>query len=151
MKSVLALFVSLFSTVALAHPGHQHPSDMYHLKYKGGTVHIHATFESAPETGKEAVLRLELKDGKTHQNIDIDDQIEVVLWMPDMGHGSAPTQLQRVLDANGNVAVGTYRATNMWFVMGGRWEVQVHMRGDAGDEVQTFEVNIEGGHGGGHH
>lgn len=50
---------------------------------------------------------------------------EVILWMPSMGHGSVPTQTQR-LD------MGTYRASNVFFIMPGEWEIR----------FQTKENNI---------
>lgn len=45
----------------------------------------------------------------------------VVLWMPDMGHGSSPTSVSR-LD------VGTYRAERVFFVMPGHWEIRFQLK-----------------------
>lgn len=46
---------------------------------------------------------------------------EVVLWMPGMGHGSSPTQTT-LLD------VGTYRASNVFFIMPGQWEIRFSVK-----------------------
>lgn len=51
---------------------------------------------------------------------------KVVLWMPEMFHGSAETKIVR-LDQ------GTYRVTNMSFYMPGVWDIQFEIRN--GSEV----------------
>ena len=42
---------------------------------------------------------------------------QVTLWMPDMGHGSTPTQVSQ-LDT------GTYRASEVFFVMPGLRQIK---------------------------
>ena len=46
---------------------------------------------------------------------------QVILWMPGMGHGSSPTQTTR-LD------VGTYRASKVFFIMPGDWEIRFSLK-----------------------
>ncbi|MFZ4404342.1 MAG: hypothetical protein ACOYOK_09605 [Pseudobdellovibrionaceae bacterium] len=46
---------------------------------------------------------------------------EVILWMPSMGHGSTPTEVER-LD------VGTYRVKKVFFVMPGDWDLQFFIK-----------------------
>ena len=48
---------------------------------------------------------------------------ELILWMPGMGHGSTPTRVER-LD------VGTYRASQVFFVMPGQWELQFQVKSE---------------------
>lgn len=43
--------------------------------------------------------------------------VGVLLWMPSMGHGSSPVKTER-LD------VGTYRASQVFFIMPGEWEIR---------------------------
>lgn len=43
--------------------------------------------------------------------------LEVILWMPSMGHGSSPTKVQKV---NGT----TYDVSDVYFIMGGDWEIR---------------------------
>lgn len=50
----------------------------------------------------------------------------IVLWMPDMGHGSRPTVTHR-LD------VGTYRVSKIYFSMTGEWDI--HFQSKNGSEV----------------
>jgi len=56
---------------------------------------------------------------------------EVVLWMPSMGHGSTPTQTTR-LD------VGTYRVSNVFFIMPGEWDIRFIIKAD-GDASKTAD------------
>ena len=53
--------------------------------------------------------------------------VSVILWMPGMGHGSSPVTVAR-LD------VGTYRASEVFFTMGGDWEIRFHVK--EGQNVQ---------------
>ncbi len=45
----------------------------------------------------------------------------VQLWMPSMGHGSAPVQLTKIAD-------GVYRVSEVYFVMSGDWEIRVQQK-----------------------
>jgi hypothetical protein len=151
-KTVAILATGLvISGSVLAHEGHDHPPLSGHLVFKQNTLHIHATFPDAPMVNEEALLVLEAKDPKTHQTIELNDNIEVVLWMPAMGHGSAPTQVERVVDAQGNIVPGTFNVRNVYFIMAGDWEVRVTLTDAKGvQETKSFTVNIAGDHGGHH-
>lgn len=48
---------------------------------------------------------------------DLSGTAALVLWMPSMGHGSSPTTVTRI-------APGTYRATRVYFVMPGDWDLR---------------------------
>jgi hypothetical protein len=63
---------------------------------------------------------------QTPIEVDLTTTPQVVLWMPSMGHGSTPTQTTRVDE-------GTYRATNVFFVMPGDWEIRFQVK--TGTEV----------------
>lgn len=157
MKTVLksaAIITALFiGSLASAHEGHDHPPLAGHLSYKQNTLHIHASFQATPVVGQESLLILEAKDAKTHQATELNDNIEVVLWMPSMGHGSAPTQVERAVDTNGNLLAGVFNVRNVYFVMGGEWEVRVTLTDAEGvQETKSFKVTLDGGHDhGGHH
>lgn len=149
MKFLAALLVSLVMPCAFAQNSHPDPL-AHHLVFRNGDLHIHAVFEAQPEVMKEAFLRLETKDPKTHTNVDIEDSIKVTPWMPSMGHGSAPTVIQKVVDANGQPVKGTYRVSRVFFTMGGTWEVQVQLTAPNGQvETQSFELDFASN--GGHH
>ncbi len=145
----LALFMGIFAS---AHGGHDHQPLAGHLSYKQNRLHIHARFPTAPIVNQESILVLEAKDAKTHQATELNDNIEVVLWMPSMGHGSAPTQVERAVDANGNIFNGVFNVRNVYFIMGGDWEVRVTLTDAQGvQETKTFKVTLDGGHDHGGH
>ena len=58
---------------------------------------------------------------------------QLVLWMPSMGHGSTPSVVRR-LD------VGTYRATEVFFIMPGEWDLKFQIK--TGSEV-TDEALVQ--------
>jgi len=76
--------------------------------------------------------RLNLVD-QTPVEVDLVSNPTVVLWMPSMGHGSTPTLTARVDE-------GTYRATNVFFIMPGDWEIRFQVKN--GTEV-IDEANVK--------
>lgn len=151
---VMAVFVSsLVGGFAWAHGGHDHGSDqgaMSHLVFAKGTIHAHATWTQGPKTAAESSLRIEWKNGADHSALDLKNAFDVVLWMPSMGHGSSPTEIHPVLDASGKAIAGSYDVTNINFIMGGAWDVNVTLHfADGTAETQKIKVNLT--HGGGHH
>lgn len=63
---------------------------------------------------------------------ELKDAPAVVLWMPGMGHGSSPTQVELI-------EPGVYRAKQVFFVMPGHWEIKFQLResGVVKDEVSV--------------
>jgi hypothetical protein len=156
MKSILnsfalltALFIGGTGATAAAHGGHHPPVLAGHLSFKQNTLHIHASFPTDPVVNQDSLLVLEAKDASTHKETELTDNVDVVLWMPSMGHGSAPTQVERAVDANGNILKGVFNVRNVFFIMGGEWEVRVTLTDASGtQETKSFKVTIAGsGHG----
>lgn len=151
LTTIAAVSTLIWTSMTWSHPGHTHPPLSGHLTFKNDTVHVHAKFPTKPTTEEESILVLETRDAKTHKTIELADTIEVELWMPSMGHGSAPTQLERALDVEGQVILGTYNVRNVYFIMPGLWQVFVKLTdADGATETQNFEVTIDGDHGGHH-
>ncbi len=152
LKSITALAAGLLiSASAFAHGGSHSPL-AGHLVFKNNTLHMHASFPTAPMVGQESLMVLEAKDPATHQTIEFNENIDVVLWMPSMGHGSAPTQVERAIDKSGNIIPGTFNVKNVYFIMGGDWEVRVTLTDVEGlQETQSFKIQLAGGGHGGHH
>lgn len=48
----------------------------------------------------------------------------VLLWMPSMGHGSAPVTMTLIED-------GVYSVTNVRFIMGGPWDIHYQIKDGA--------------------
>lgn len=63
------------------------------------------------------------------------DVINVVLWMPSMGHGSVPTIVERV-------DVGTYKIKRVNFIMKGPWDLYFQIQKDGVTEQVTASVVI---------
>jgi hypothetical protein len=61
---------------------------------------------------------------------DLDRKLHVFLWMPSMGHGSAPVKIEKSGD-------GEYEVSSVQFIMGGKWEVKFQLKdgGQVFDEV----------------
>lgn len=60
--------------------------------------------------------------------VDPGYQFKVVLWMPSMGHGSSPTRVEPLLDTTGNPAVGQYWVKQVYFSMGGDWDIRLQLK-----------------------
>ncbi len=56
--------------------------------------------------------------------------VAVKLWMPDMGHGSSPVKVAQAVDASGAAIPGVFNASDVYFVMGGHWEIWVQLKQD---------------------
>jgi hypothetical protein len=150
------LAISGFSLNSLAHEGEHHHEGQHqdgpanpapvlagHLAYKGNTLHLHAYFNPAPKVGGESFLRLEARSAATHQIIELKDRVQVTLWMPSMNHGSAPTQVEQVLNSDGELQPGVFNVRNLYFIMPGDWEVRVTLTDSQGHvETQKFSLKL---------
>lgn len=148
MKCLLLWIFLIVSSVGVAARNHPtHAPLKSHLAYKNNTLHLHTELAAEPKLGEEAFLKIETRNAIDHSIAEINDAIEVVLWMPSMGHGSAPTRLARVLDASGNPVPGQYLARNLHFIMAGIWDVRITLTDAHGkQETQKFTVELEGKH-----
>lgn len=61
---------------------------------------------------------------------DFDSTFNVVLWMPEMGHGSAPVKITK-LDQ------GEYEVSEVQFLMSGHWEIKLQLK-DQNQVVDEF-------------
>lgn len=52
---------------------------------------------------------------------DLPQDLNIYLWMPAMGHGSAPVKIKK-LDS------GEYEVTNVFFIMAGKWEIHFQLK-----------------------
>lgn len=127
------------------HEGPAHPPMGGHLVFKEKTLHIHVKFVNPPAIGKDSPMILEAKDGKTHRAVELKDTLQVILWMPSMGHGSAPTQIDKLLDDKGQIVLGSYQVKNVFFVMPGDWEIRFVLTEASGaKETRVLNLNLEG-------
>jgi hypothetical protein len=139
MKTFLALLISsVLGNYSLAAT----PSG--HLKFAEGSIHAHLSWLQGPdENGGESKLLLQWRDGATHQAAEPGLKFETALWMPSMGHGSAPTKIQPQVNEKGEVLLGEYLVSNIYFIMPGEWELRVtlHLK-DGSQETQIWPVSL---------
>ncbi len=60
------------------------------------------------------------------------DSVFSELWMPSMGHGSSPVTIAPVLDSGHVPVPGVFRVADVFFIMGGHWEIWVQLVNEAG-------------------
>lgn len=110
------------------------------VSFRSGALLAHLFWLQGPASQGESVLRVEWTDAHQHP-VEPGRPFDVSIWMPEMGHGSSPTQLRRVLDPHGDVLVGSYDVAAMYFVMTGTWEVRFSLA-DGTTETQSWRVEI---------
>lgn len=155
MKNLIFAMTLLASNLGLAHGGHHHhptppqqpqqpgspQPGLIHLSFFGGQTHAHITWAAGPQVGSESKLRLEWRRGSDHAFIEPAGSFDVSLWMPSMGHGSAPTQIRRATDENGQIVTGVYEISNLYFLMPGDWQVLITLKMDDGrEDTQMIEL-----------
>lgn len=147
MKAILASIAMIF----LSLPVLAQADTETRLTFPDGQVQAVLSWAQGPDAkGGESIMNMEWHDGSTHALVD-PGAFTVTLWMPSMGHGSAPTMIQNAVDANGQSIIGAYQVRNMYFIMPGEWDVQVSLTLPNGQtETQVLPVKIEGSMGGHH-
>lgn len=89
-------------------------------------------WENLPSDESRGSFILRFWDAKTATEhgpyLTPSDSVFVKLWMPSMGHGSSPVKTETLLDAGKTPIPGVYRASEVFFVMGGEWEIWIQLR-----------------------
>ncbi len=138
MKKFVFLFTCLLSLSSSAFAAR-----VTHLVFANGTIHARCTWTQGPQSPDESLLRVEWVRSSDHAPIEPPGSFKVALFMPGMGHGSAPTQLQRVLDEQGRAILGSYQVSNMYFTMRGEWVVNVTLKfPDGSEETKAISVRL---------
>lgn len=104
------------------------------LNFSGSVAEL--AWEKGPQSPEESVLRLTWKNAGG-QTTEAPGAFKVVLFMPSMGHGSAPTFVEPARDAS-----GAYRVSRLYFTMPGAWEVRVVLKSVSGTE-ETRALSLE--------
>jgi len=113
------------------------------LVFSGGAVRAHCVWQAGPQSPEESVMRIDWKSGDGLSAIEAPGTFKVTPFMPSMGHGSSPTQIERVLDEQGRVVTGSYLVKNIYFTMPGDWEVKVKLKGaDGREETQSVRLKL---------
>lgn len=91
------------------------------LQFQTGDLCGDFSWEVQPKPGKAGTLLVRFSNKATGQTIDPVQSLQVVLWMPSMGHGSSPVAIARV-------SQGTYRVSNVFFSMPGTWQIKFQFK-----------------------
>jgi hypothetical protein len=97
---------------------------------------LNVEWETSPSSNNYSSLIMSFSKKDTQDLIDPQKTPFVFLWMSSMGHGSTPVTMEKI-------AVGQYRASNIYFVMPGTWDVRFQLKsGNAIVEqhVQTLRI-----------
>jgi hypothetical protein len=140
-KSVFAL-VMMTATVACAHPNYQDeatphndhkPAATCALSYANGLC-VDITWEAKPTDDAAGSFLLKFYSANAPETaLDPQAKVAVVLWMPAMGHGSSPVTVTQV-------SPGVYRATNIYFVMPGDWEIRIKLKNDKNETAEVVQA-----------
>ena len=130
----------IFLMMLLAQPAFSAPDAV--LQFAKSNISVDLKWESGPVLSEEAILRLDFKNALDQMPVEPKSGFKVSLFMPNMGHGSAPTAVQRIADAKGEIIPGAFRVSNIYFTMGGYWEVHLLLKGIS-DELQMICAEFE--------
>jgi nitrogen fixation protein FixH len=132
----LFFLIGLFLVTACARPVYlENPTDQANAgtqEKSKCTTCVQILWEQRPTETTFGSFIFSFVDTDTHTSIAPPkaDTVKVVLWMPSMGHGSSPVTVEKVSD-------GVYRASHVFFSMGGDWDIrfQLFTNGEKTDET----------------
>jgi hypothetical protein len=76
--------------------------------------------------------------------VDPGKAVFVELWMPEHGHPSTDVTVVPATDAAGGAIPGVYRATEVYFIMGGNWEIWVRfLDGEATWDEAKLLISVD--------
>jgi hypothetical protein len=93
-------------------------------------------WKQGPQTGAESVLEFHIVNPKTSEAVELQGELQVDLWMPDMGHGSSPVEIEK-----STTTPGVYTIKKMYFIMNGAWQVRLHIV-QGGQVVDETVANV---------
>ena len=104
-------------------------SESESLKFKKTDYSFSISWQEGPQMGESRfILKSWKKDAGTLNGPyqDLDKALHIFLWMPTMGHGSAPVKITKI-------AAGEYEVSSVHFIMGGKWEIKFQLK--SGNQV----------------
>ncbi|MCB0412076.1 MAG: hypothetical protein KDD22_06085 [Bdellovibrionales bacterium] len=113
-----------------------------HLKFSNSGLCLSWFWEGEPPASGQVsslifkIYRLNAFD-QTPIEVSPEGSLEVKLWMPDMGHGSTPVNVEELDE-------GTFRASKILFIMTGHWEIEFHHKQVNTEEMVSVRYDISG-------
>jgi hypothetical protein len=97
--------------------------DQCQFKTQDSQFCLEVSWSVTPQVNVDSsfIFRLTTLDkiGVALQNVEVD------LWMPDMGHGSSPVSIRKIEDDK-------YQVQDVYFIMPGLWHVRIKMQDVSG-------------------
>lgn len=126
MKTLL--LTSFFLITACARPDYITAKELAGSHENGSACSIQfsgncatLTWQTQPSSSGSSPFTLQFQTPLTTE------QLSVVLWMPSMGHGSAPVTIS-------SSDQQTFSVTDVYFIMPGDWEVRIYLQNGATTE-----------------
>lgn len=138
MKFLSSLFLIFATCVACANPDYVSPHSNVEsadaecpLHFPQSQICAQQTWSEAPRNQTYTSFKLTFSDA----NISAAD-LKVYLWMPSMGHGSAPVQIV-------DLGHGQIEIQQVYFVMPGAWEIRFELskNGQKEEIAQSLMIN----------
>lgn len=139
---VLSAFFAIFTSSCLESPLLRHADaspqqdipPLADCAYRFEKADLCATHEwiRMPNESEKGLFQIRFWNPKTGSAngpfVDPEHSVFVKLWMPDMGHGSSPVTVTATVGSDGSVLPGVFDASDVYFVMGGHWEIWIQLR-----------------------
>ncbi len=106
-----------------------------------GNYEVQVQFLRPPATQGDSPFFLIFSDNNSNFADTISVEIKSLrLWMPSMGHGSAPVKVQ-------NFGGGIFQVTNVYFIMPGDWQIQlryqiINSNGEFSSDEQSLNFDL---------
>ena len=121
--------LALTSFLLLSVPGFAQVSDTLRsesnsLSFIKSNYSFVISWKVAPKKGETSFFMRTWKNDIGTMNgpyQDLEKNLHIILWMPTMGHGSAPIKIKKIAD-------GEYDVTNVQFIMGGKWDLKFQLK-----------------------
>lgn len=125
VKLISSIFLILAAFSATA------ATNVNQLSFANGKIQALISWKVGPQVESESSMVVEFKTNEVNPT-----DLKVVLFMPDMGHGSSPTKVEKISDSS-------FKVSKIYFSMPGLWEVRLTIKNENGaKETKFFTVQI---------
>ncbi|MES2767598.1 MAG: serine protease spb1 [Bdellovibrionota bacterium] len=114
------------------------PSSAYQVIFKKLGIYAEIEWANPPQKSQDSKFHLKVLGMVSEESMQKLESatLEVILWMPSMGHGSSPTSVQKVNSS-------TFDVSNVYFIMDGDWEIRFVLKnGSQVLDEATYSLDI---------
>ncbi len=104
------------------------PSEMCEYVFQNSQTCLKAEWKAPPNSTEPAELTVTLTPASSLR-------LSALLWMPSMGHGSAPVQVIPLEN-------GKYQIARMYFIMPGDWDVRLFLKNEKNEVVDQVFLQL---------